>query len=85
MVLADLARHPGWGILEQRMIKRHAEETSTLANHILWTDQEIDALKIARARGFWAGQRWMLRHAKSELVALKKQEQGADSALAANR
>jgi hypothetical protein len=68
-VLADLARHPGWQILEERAKANHEREAETLRDYILRNPAALDPMKLERARGFWAGQRWLLRQARHELSA----------------
>jgi hypothetical protein len=73
-VLADLARHPGWAILEERAKAEHQRQAEDLARTIIHLPAALDPLKLERARGFWAGQRWLLRQAKHELTAYRKQQ-----------
>lgn len=72
-VLADLARHPGWAVLEERVNERQQKEAEDLRDFLLRNPGDLDPLKLARARGFWAGQRWLLRQARHELTAHKRQ------------
>lgn len=75
--LADLARHPGWEILEQRARERQEREAGELTRYLLRHPDQLDPLKLARARGFWAGQRWVLRHARQELSVSQREHADA--------
>jgi hypothetical protein len=74
-VLADLARHPGWQILEERVLEHQKREAETLRDFILKNPAALDPMKLERERGFWAGQRWLLRQARHELSAYARQEE----------
>ncbi len=68
-VLADLARHPGWEVLRERANAEQEKQASSLRDFLLLNPAALDPLKLERARGFWAGQRWLLRQASNELSA----------------
>ena len=72
-ILLDLARHPGWAILEQRVAAYQEAEATALGKTLI--RGEIDQRQLDRARGFWAGQRWLLRQVKHELSAYRRQEE----------
>jgi hypothetical protein len=74
-VLADLARHPGWAILEQRMKEHQEQEMRDFARALLFLNEPVDQIKVARQRGFFAGQRWLLRQARHELTAYQKESE----------
>lgn len=72
--LADLARHPGWAILEERVKERQEHEAEELRDFLLRNPAALDPMKLERARGFWAGQRWLLRQARHELTAYQRRQ-----------
>lgn len=74
-LLVDLAMHPGWQVLEQRIEEHHAGEAEDLGRALLRGVHPVDQLQIERARGFWAGQRWVLRQVRHELSAFQRQTQ----------
>ena len=76
-ILVDLARHPGWKILEERVLDYQRQESEILARQLVRGQEPLDNLTLARARGFWAGQRWLLRQVRHELTAYQKAEEKA--------
>jgi hypothetical protein len=76
-VLVDLARHPGWAILEERMKAHHEDEAKQLASFLIHNPEQLDQLRLARERGFWAGQRWHLHQVRHELAAYIRREEEA--------
>ena len=79
-VLADLARHPGWQVLAERAKAYQEKDAEVFAKAILRQREPIDQLAVARARGFWAGQRWMLRQVRHELAIYRAQEAEREAA-----
>lgn len=76
-LLADLARHPGWQVLADRVHAYQEQDAVALRDKLIREREPLDQLALARARGFWAGQRWILRAASNELAAFNRQDDKA--------
>lgn len=74
-VLADLARHPGWAILTERVMLYQTRQSEDLARHLLRSKDQVDPIELAYQRGVGFGMRWMLRHARNELTAFRAQDE----------
>lgn len=74
-VLADLFRHPGWEHLDQLIRENQKREAETLRDHILRGPGGLDPLKLERVRGYWAGQRWVMRQVRHEFSAVRRSQQ----------
>lgn len=77
-LLADLARHPGWAVLAERVTEQQQRDAEDLGRALLRGADPLDPAKLARVRGFWAGQRWILRAARNELALLQKNNHTAE-------
>jgi hypothetical protein len=76
-LLVELANHPGWAVLEERVREHQQREAEQLALELLRLKGPVDQAEIARTRGFWAGQRWLLRQAKLELTLFRREAEKA--------
>jgi hypothetical protein len=72
-LLVDLARHPGFQVLKERMLAHQQREMESLGTFLLRSPDQLDPLALERKRGFYAGQRWFLRAVENELALFNRQ------------
>lgn len=70
-LLATLADHPGWQVLEQKAEERQRQRVEGLANKLL-AGEDLDLRQIDMERGERAGAQWLLRQPELARKRLEK-------------
>lgn len=79
-LLAQLAQHPGWEVLEKRFLEKRDQYFVNLGRQIQGNRTEpLDQRVIDEKRGFWLGGVWLLKEAKSAKATFERENEKGDS------
>lgn len=82
-ILADLANHPGWGILRRRTIEYRDSYFAKLGRSLYDNPASVDTLSLAGKSGFFRGMFFLLNQPVFEQKAIERamaQDEGVDNA-----
>jgi hypothetical protein len=78
-LIAQLAQHPGWKVLEKRFHDKREAYFTRLGKELHSGNMQVDQRVIDEKRGFWFGGLWFLLEAKRATKAFEREYNPARS------